>query len=235
VTLDLEALAVELLDAERALHDDDLRYWGTRVRGRVLELGSGTGRLAALLRRQAAWYVGLEPSARMLDRARYNAPGVPFMRGDLRRFAARGIGSVFSLYGSFQALLSRDDRARCLACARESLGPDGCVVLDLENHSPRAASSAPRRLAGEVASGGKRFSRFETIRREGETVELKSEWYHEGKPVASMTRRLAAIDRRALEAELRRAGFELFAIFGDWREGTFAERGPRMVVEAAKV
>ncbi|MEK7466997.1 MAG: class I SAM-dependent methyltransferase [Planctomycetota bacterium] len=230
-----EALAVELLDAERALHDDDLRYWGTRARGKVLELGCGTGRLAALLRRQAVWYVGLEPSAAMLDRARRNAPGVPLMRGDLRRFAARGIGAVFSLYGSFQALLSADDRARCLSCARESLDTDGCVVLDLENHSPRAAAAAPRKLAGEITSSGKRWSRFETIRREGGTVEVKSEWYQAGKPVAEATRRLAALGRRSLEQELRAAGFELFAIFGDWREGRFEERGERMVIEAAKV
>ena len=233
--MECEALAVDLLDAERALHDDDLRYWGTRARGKVLELGCGTGRLAALLRRQALWYVGLEPSAAMLDRARRNAPGVPLVRGDLRRFAARGIGAIFSLYGSFQALLSREDRARCLACARESLNADGCVVLDLENHSPRAAASAPRRLAHEVTLDGKRFSRFETIRREGGTVELKWEWYHAGQPVAEVTRRIAALDRRAIEAELREAGFELFAIFGDWREGRFEERGERMIVEAAKV
>lgn len=235
MSVEVDELSVELLDAERALHDDDLRYWGTRARGKVLELGSGTGRLAALLRRQAVWYVGLEPSAAMLDRARRNAPGVPFMRGDLRRFAARGLGAVFSLYGGLQALLSREDRARCLACARESLVADGCVVLDLENHSPRAAASAPRRLAREFDLGGKRFSRFETIRREGGAVELKWEWYHAGKPVAALTRRLAALDRRTLEMELREAGFELFAIFGDWREGIFAERGPRMVVEAARV
>jgi SAM-dependent methyltransferase len=233
--MDAEALAVELIDAERSLHDDDLRYWGTRVRGKVLELGSATGRLAALLRRQAVWYIGLDPSSAMLARARRNAPGVPLLRGDLRRFAARGLGAIFSLYGAFQSLLTREDRARCLACARESLAPDGCIVLDLENHSPRAAASAPRRLAGEVTHGGRRFSRFEALRSEGGALEVKSEWFHAGKPAAQFTRRLAPLDRRGLEAELRQAGFELFAIFGDWHEGTFVERGPRMVVEAAKV
>ncbi len=225
----------DLLDAERAPQDGDLRYWATRARGLVLELGCGTGRLASLLRRQAIPYLGLDPSAEMLDRARRNAPGVPFLRADLSRFAARRIGAVVALYGSWQALPTREARARCLACAHASLAPDGLILLDIENHSPRALSSVPRRLVGEIVLGGTRFSKFETVRREGGYVEVKWEWFSGGQPAASLTRRLAALDRRGVEAELRDAGFELYAIFGDWHEGTYAERGPRMVVEAARV
>jgi SAM-dependent methyltransferase len=231
----VEARVAELLDAERATQDDDLRYWATRARGRVLELGCGTGRLASLLRRQAIPYVGLDPSAGMLDRARRNAPGVPFVRADLTRFAARHIGAVVALYGTWQALPTREARARFLACARASLDPDGLILLDIENHSPRGLSSVPRRLTGEVVSGGARFPKFETLRRAAGYVEVKWEWFSGGQPVAALTRRLAALDRRGVEAELRDAGFELYAIFGDWHEGTYAERGPRMVVEAAKV
>lgn len=230
-----EARVADLLDAERAPQDSDLRYWATRARGLVLELGCGTGRLASLLRRQAIPYLGLELSAEMLERARRNAPGVPFVRADLTRFAARRIGAVVALYGSWQALPTREARARCLACAHASLAPDGLVLLDIENHSPRALSSVPRRLAGEVVLGGTRFSKFETVRREAGYAEVKWEWFSGGQPAAALTRRLAALDRRGVEAELRDAGFELYAIFGDWHEGTYVERGPRMVVEAARV
>lgn len=229
------AQVAELLDAERAPHDSDLRYWATRARGRVLELGCGTGRLGALLRRQAIPYLGLDPSAALLDRARRNAPGVPFARADLTRFAARRFGAAVSLYAGWQALPTREARARCLACAREALAPDGLILLDLENHSPRSLASAPRRLAGEVTVGADRFSKFETLRRDAGVVEVKWEWFTGGRPAATLTRRLAALDRTAVEAELRFAGFELYAIFGDWHEGTYAERGPRMVVEAARV
>lgn len=226
--------AAELLDAERAAHDDDLRYWATRARGLVLELGCGTGRFAALLRRQAVPYLGLEPSPAMLDRARRNAPGVRFARAALDRFAARGAGTVYALYGSWQGLPTAASRARCLACAREALGRDGLLVLELENHSPRAAASVPRRLAATFAAGGRRFSRFESLRRDGGAVEVSWEWFADGKPVATLARRLAALDRRAVEAELRAAGFAMYAIFGDCKEAPYAERGPRMVVEAAR-
>ena len=50
--MDNEVLLAELLDAERALVDADLRFWASRARGRVLELGCGTGRLMAQLRRR---------------------------------------------------------------------------------------------------------------------------------------------------------------------------------------
>lgn len=226
--------AAELLDAERAAHDDDLRYWATRARGLVLELGAGTGRLAALLRRQAVPYLGLEPSPALLARARRNAPGVPFVRAALDRFAARGAGTVYALYGTWQALPTADARARCLACAHDALGRDGLLVLELENHSPRAASSVPRRLAASFAAAGRRFSRFESLKRGGGAVEVAWEWFADGKPAATMARRLAALDRRAVETELRAAGFEMYAIFGDCREAPYAERGPRMVVEAAR-
>jgi SAM-dependent methyltransferase len=230
----VDALTAELLDAERAAADDDLRMWATRARNRVLELASGTGRLAALLRRQAVPYVGIEPESAMLERARRNAPGVAFLRAPLELFALRAIGTVFALNAAWQALPSPDARARSLACAREALGKDGLLVLELENLSPRAPAAVPRRLAGEVTTGGAHYSKFESQRRAGESVEVTWEWYTGGRPAASLKRRLAALDRRAVEAELRAAGFEMYAIFGDCRERPYAERGPRMVVEAAK-
>ncbi|MCE9581341.1 MAG: class I SAM-dependent methyltransferase [Planctomycetes bacterium] len=230
-----EALLAGFLDAEHALQDDTLRYWDSRSRGRVLELGCATGRLLSYLRRAAVQVVGLEPSPSLLDRARRNAPGVPVFRADLRRFAARRISCVFSIHAAFQELLTRDDRARCLACVREALNPDGQLVLDLQAASPRAKGTSPRRLAAEMACEGKRVARFETAQRADGQIAIRSEYFEEGRPVAETTRRLALLDRRTLEEELRAAGFELFAIFGDWRESRFQERGPGMVVEAARV
>lgn len=231
----LDALLASLLDAERALLDNDLRYWASRARGRVLDLGCGTGRLISHLRRLAIPVVGLGTDAVLLERAKRNAPGVPVVRADLRRFALRGFGAAFSLFGSLQELLSPRDRALCLSCVRDALPADGVLVLDLERTSSRAASASPRRLAADFPMGGKRVTRFETAQRAGDVISLRSEWLVDGKPAGESVRRLAALDRRAVERELRDAGFELFALFGDWREGRFDERGERMVVEAARV
>ncbi|MCG5052139.1 MAG: class I SAM-dependent methyltransferase [Myxococcales bacterium] len=49
------------------------------ARGRLLEIGCGTGRNLGLAR-SAAFVVGIDPSVHVLNRARRRAPGVPLVR-----------------------------------------------------------------------------------------------------------------------------------------------------------
>ena len=62
-----------------------------RARGRVLDLGCGTGRNLGLFARAEA-VIGVDPSLGMLVRARRRAPTVPLVVGraeQLRRFLSR--------------------------------------------------------------------------------------------------------------------------------------------------
>ena len=97
---------------------------------RVLDLGCGTGHLAAAVADSGASVVGVDRSREMLAEARSAHPRVPFVRGDVRRLPFEG---------AFDAVLSNavlhwvdeSDQGAALASVREALGPGGRFVAEL--------------------------------------------------------------------------------------------------------
>ena len=64
--------------------------WAGTVNGRILDVGSGTGRWAGRLTALGYDVEGLEPAERMLDLARQTHPSVPFRRGSIEDLADSG-------------------------------------------------------------------------------------------------------------------------------------------------
>src|SRR5262245_43285644 len=94
----------------RTLGRPDVPFWRTftsDVRGRVLELGCGTGRVAIPLGRAGVRLTGIDRSGRMLFRARRRVSRaglrkrVQLVRGDIRSlpFPASAFGAVIAPYG----------------------------------------------------------------------------------------------------------------------------------------
>ncbi|NUN47962.1 MAG: class I SAM-dependent methyltransferase [Candidatus Brocadiae bacterium] len=221
---------------EAGLGDDapDLRFWAGRARGLVLDLGCRGGRVSAFLRKREAVVISLDPAAACVRATRRRSERLPVVQADIRRFMFRRLDTVLATSSAFQELPNRADRARCLASVRESLRPSGSLVLALRAPKPREAALVPRRLAAEFVHGGTRIARFETVRREPGVAVVASDWVVAGKPAGTVERRLAVLDRPALQEELRAAGFSLFALFRDWNEAPFDDRGPLLIVEAAR-
>ncbi len=108
--------------------------------GPVLELGCGTGRVAAPLAEAGHRVVGLDLSAAMLAaaerrRATLSAPArrrLRFVRGDMADFRlGRRFGLVFAAYRVFQFLPDPERQRTALATIRRHLRPGGLLVLDL--------------------------------------------------------------------------------------------------------
>jgi SAM-dependent methyltransferase len=95
--------------------------------GRVLDIGCGTGRLAAELARRGARVWGLEPSREMLDVARANVPaGVGLKLGRAEELPFRDgwfDRAIFSL------VVHLVDRAAAFAEAGRVLAPGGIVAV----------------------------------------------------------------------------------------------------------
>ena len=97
----------------------DVRFWvnlASRTRGRILELGCGTGRVSFPIARTGARIVGIDRSASMLERARARrrrsrlARHLELVRGDIRflPFPAGSFQLVAAPYGILQSLLDDD-------------------------------------------------------------------------------------------------------------------------------
>jgi len=129
-------------------------------RTQVLEIGSGTGRLAAALALAGYGVTGVEPSAAMWARCARRlatlpppvarriqivvgtatALNLPSATGDSGSYDA----AIIAL-GTFAHLLTDDERLRALAAIRPQLRPSGQLLLDLDLAGPRAYARQPGR------------------------------------------------------------------------------------------
>jgi ubiquinone/menaquinone biosynthesis C-methylase UbiE len=129
-----------------AARGDELRFWDEQARetsaaGPVLELATGSGRIAIGLARKGHDVTGLELSNGMIARAEGRAARLPpdvqgrlrFVLGDMSDFTLpdRSFGLIFVAYNSFWLLQTPARQARCLECVQAHLAPGGRFVLDV--------------------------------------------------------------------------------------------------------
>lgn len=129
-------------------------------RGPVLEIGCGTGRVLIPTARAGVGVVGLDASARMLDRCREFLADEPevvrrrvqLVEGDMRSFALEERFPLVTIpFRPFQHMLSVEDQLACLTTIHRHLTDDGRLVFDLFNPSLEALVN--RQLEQEIAEG----------------------------------------------------------------------------------
>jgi SAM-dependent methyltransferase len=129
----LDALA-RFYDLDLDGFDEDFALYegfARRAGGSVLELGCGTGRVAATLSNAGYEVTGLDLSRAMLERARLAAPKAVFVEGDL---VSANLGREFDLIlAPLGTLLHIELERRVAAFANISrhLRPGGVLVADL--------------------------------------------------------------------------------------------------------
>jgi ubiquinone/menaquinone biosynthesis C-methylase UbiE len=120
-----------------------LGRWRRRLcegaRGRVLDVGCGTGRNLPLL---PPGSIGIDPAAAALGRARRRAPPARLVQASVEALPFRA--GAFDTVVSGLVFCSVDDPARGLAEVRRVLGPDGSLRM-LEH----VRSGHPRRARWE--------------------------------------------------------------------------------------
>jgi SAM-dependent methyltransferase len=126
------------------------RYWGEEYRANVLpilerlvlsriernacilDVCCGTGQLAEVLRSRGYRMAGLDASEAMIDFARENAPGIPFVVADVREFSIdRRFDAAYSVFESLNHVPDIDGLRLALACVRRHLAPGAPFVFDL--------------------------------------------------------------------------------------------------------
>jgi ubiquinone/menaquinone biosynthesis C-methylase UbiE len=227
----------------------DVPFWRRcleRERGRVLELGCGTGRLTRPLARSGAAIVGLDQSSAMIAHAWRGARRLPsrvrpaFVRGDVRLlpFGSRAFAVVLAPYGLLQSLLTDADLDAALAEAARVLSRGGLIGIELVPELPAWAEHGPR-VSLRGVRDGRRVTLVESVRqdrRRGLTI-FDEEFVERTNRKARRTRFSLVFRTRPMaemHARLERAGFRIDAMFGDYRGGVWHDRADAWLVLGRK-
>ena len=142
-------------------HEDLEMYRGfaERTGGPILEVGSGTGRVALALAEEGHSIVGLELAEALRAVAQHKAERaqltdrVEFVHGDMRRFKFdQHFGLIVVPLNTFLHNLTLDDQLATLACCKKHLRPGGLLVLDCFNPDPTYAADDGRLIVQRSVS-----------------------------------------------------------------------------------
>ena len=226
----------------------DVGFWerlAAAQRGRILELGCGTGRLTVPVARTGADIVGIDRSAAMLARARQRLRrarvAAALVRGDIRQLPFRRrvkFGLVMAPYGMLQSLTRERDLRATLGAVAGVVERGGLFAIDLVPDLP-AWSEYDRRVSLAGRRGRGYLTLIESVsqnRSKGLTIFQQEYTERRGRNRSqhrfSLTFRTISVPqmRRRLEA----AGFRIDALLGDYDGGPLDLRADVWIILARK-
>jgi len=227
----------------------DVRFWcalASRGRGRVLELGCGTGRLLMPLARSATRVVGIDRSVAMLARGSRRLRKLPprrrpgLIHGDIRALPLpnAAFALVVAPYGMLQSLTTDEDLSAALTEAARVLAPGGTLGIDLVPDLPAWATYRRQvRLRGRLH--GAAVTLVESVRQDrtrGLTI-FDEEYRHRVGRRTECHRFSLTFRTLAMAETLRRiahAGFAIESVLGDYRGRPWNEQSDVWVVIARR-
>jgi SAM-dependent methyltransferase len=244
-------------------HDDvteDIEFFAQQIatlgspRPRVLEIGSGTGRIAAGLALSGCEVVGIEPSTAMRARSSARLAALPqrvarrinVVEGDARLLSlppdARFEATLYGL-DTFAHLIEAAERATALQAAHERLREGGKLIIDLDPLGPRrlAESVGHDWLQGvwqDQRSGRalRHAVRATDVRDDIVTIEnvldITAPDGTRRREVAEL--RLALLSREEVERAIRAASFALEATYGGYDGRGATPNAPRLLLVATR-
>lgn len=238
---DYDRRLVDLYDEDNPAGPDHAFYRGladTMNATSVIDLGCGTGNLTVTLARPGRSVVGVDPSRTMLDRAsrRDHADRVEWLHGDSRDVRARS-ADLALMTGNVPQHIDDHAWARTLRDLRRSLRPGGVLAFESRNPAARAWAdwSSPQPSERQTVHGP--LVEWATVEEAAPgvvQVAFHNRFTDTG-DVVVQHETLHFRSREAIEGELDRAGFDVEAVYGDWRRGPFADSSAVMIFVASAV
>lgn len=218
-----------------------------RSPARVLELGCGTGRVAASLAVAGHPVVAVDRSEAMLARCRERCDGLPVrsLRGDMRTL---DLGERFRLVlvplGGLEHMASAAELASALATVERHLAPGGLAVVDVA--APQPEDLAPgvqplleqwtRDLPTEGSEPGARVTKLVSVEAQPSEGSRDVTWHFDVQPAGGALHRvtvrfaLRMITAGELELAATLAGLRATGWYGDYDLAPLAAGAERILV-----
>lgn len=215
----------------------------------VLEVACGTGRIAVRLAKDGINITGLDLSPELLDIARGKSleiPNVKWVLGDMRSFEiGKKFGFVISPGHSFQFMTTPDDQVKCLEQIRHHLVPNGIVVLHIDHQdfgwiAGLLKNEKPVYQKSNIIihpTTNQEFIRswawtFEPVTQTA-TVQVNWEEINDNGDVIQtwemQPKELHCIFPFEMEHLLRRVGFSIEAVYGDFFKSELTRQSEQMI------
>lgn len=203
---------------------ETVAFVAARARGPIVELGSGTGRLAGPVRAAGVPVVGLDASTAMLRRSRARHADVPVVAADMaaQPFRPGAAAAALLAFNTLFNLPSPELQRSVLRQAGDLVAPDGVVIVEAfvpgEGADDETGHVDVVRLETDVVV--LRVSRTEaaTGSVRGHHVELR-----DGEPVRLRPWHLRFTDAAGVDELAAAAGLVLDERFADWAGRPFDE------------
>lgn len=242
VTEDLECYQ-ELLSAQLA------------PRSSLLEIGSGTGRIAAALAASGYGVTGIEPSLAMRDRCAKRLASLPERVSRRVRVVAGTVAEPglaandefdAALFGlnTFAHLTSLAERQQALATLASHLRPSGIVILDLDLAGPRRLAETAGQMWWQgtwpISESSESLSHFVVGEHGATSGTVRVAHFYDLHAQAGTVRRttttmeLAVLTYGEVALGLLHGGFALADVYGSYDLAPFEDGSPRLLVLARK-
>jgi len=235
----------------RTLGRRDIAFWqriAAGARGRVLELGCGTGRVSIPLARSGIDLVGVDRSASMLERgiartARTSrtARTPKFVRADIRElpFKRGAFAMVLAPYGVLQSLTRERDLTAALSSAARVLPRGATFGIDLVPDVPNWSEYRNKVQLRGKTTGGAHLTLVESVRQDRRrSLTTFEQRYLERRGRRTTTHRFELTFRTLsipqMARRLERAGFSVETVLGDYRGRPWEERADVWIILAKK-
>lgn len=229
----------------------DIAFWkrmASSVKGPILELGCGTGRVALPVARHGATVIGIDRSESMLSRARMRitrsrlSKRVKLIRGDIRHlpFPDQSFPLVMAPYGILQSLLDEKLLSATLKQVNRVLTKKGTFGLELVADLPAWEEYSKRQsLTGKRGPNGKPIALIESVKqdRRNHITRFEQEFV-EGRGRSASSRKFTLAFRTLTVPEmvqrLEKAGLEVTDLLGDYQGGPWDLRADVWIILARK-
>jgi ubiquinone/menaquinone biosynthesis C-methylase UbiE len=242
----------ELYDLFYADFDADIPMYAgfaERTGEPILEIGSGTGRVALALAEEGRRVVGLEASKAMRSIAQRKideaeaSDQITLIAGDMRGFQIdEYFGLVIVPINTFLHNLTLEDQLATLSCIKRHLKPGGLLVMDCFNPDPAQAADDRRLIV----------QRSVNDRATGQTALLllsrATDWGNQLQEITYLVDRPDAqgriqrtvfpasfrfIFRNEMQVLLKLGGFDLKEVYGSYELDPFETGSDKMIVVAS--
>ncbi len=229
----------------------DVDFWrriAMGTEGRVLELGTGTGRVAVPIARAGRAIVGIDRSEPMLARARTRVRRarlqrqLRLVRGDIRHlpFPDRSFSLVIAPYGILQSLLVERDLKQTLDAVTRALERNGIFGLELVADLPAWDEYSKRvSLRGKRGANGMPITLLESVKQDRvKGITRFEQEFVEGRGRAAVRRTFSLAFRTVtvpqMARRLEKAGLEVEALLGDYQGGPWDLRAQTWIILARR-